>query len=460
MVSGSPTPGLLSFIAILLITPASRALLENKTVDDAYIYSSDRPDGIQYHPAWGPDNGDPNRWDSTYTYSKKPTSNLVYFFRGDAIYYYGEIGGSDHAPFKVNLDGDQKGEIIATNTSASSIQYQQLLWNKTGLGPGDHQIVISNAGQDNQIVGLDYFIIESDHGFRPTHSGPYASSIPPGAIIVDDTDYGHITYNDWQTTVYESSDHGFYYNNSLHRTAKRGSYATFKFNGTAVWYITDCNRNHGVVNITLDGNIDITSTYSPTQLSQQNAWNATDLAYGEHTVIVTHEDRGDLYTTLDYFMYLPGEPPQKSNSSTGAIAGGVIGGIALIALGVAGWMLVKRRRAAKARSEIDLGGIDEPPLLSHGVESFQPGTLLPSWGYVTSPYVPELNGNPGALPNHDREHRPRKGQPIEPPVVNAAASSATPTFYSEESATRESYRDEPDVQDRDANLSPPPYVRV
>jgi hypothetical protein len=38
----------------------------------------------------------------------------------------------------------------------------------------------------------------------------------------------------------------------MHITDKPGSFATFKFNGTAVWYVTDYYPDHGVVNITLD----------------------------------------------------------------------------------------------------------------------------------------------------------------------------------------------------------------
>jgi hypothetical protein len=43
-------------------------------------------------------------------------------------------------------------------SNASSIEYQQLLWSKDNLGPGDHQIVISHAGESGQYIGLDYFV--------------------------------------------------------------------------------------------------------------------------------------------------------------------------------------------------------------------------------------------------------------------------------------------------------------
>ncbi|EUC54250.1 transmembrane protein, putative, partial [Rhizoctonia solani AG-3 Rhs1AP] len=405
----SPVSRLLIFAVILLIPLTSRAELVNKTVDDAYIHNSYQPngtqssgylDGIQYYPAWSHDNGDSKWFNDTYSSLKKARSNLIYFFQGDTIHYYGETGGSDHAPVMVYLDGDPKGEMVLTNTSTSTINYEQLLWSKTGLGSGDHQIIVTHGGQTGQVVGLDYFVIESDHEFVPSRAGPAASSIPPGAIIVDDNNLEFITYTNWLTEVFESGGVKFYYNNTIHRTKVPGSYATFKFTGTAVWYLTDTYLTHADLNITLDGVFnDVVKTRSGTTLSQRIVWNATDLEYGEHTVIVTHKDDASSYATLDYFMYLPGESPQKPKSATGPIIGGVIGGAVLVALCMAGYMLVRRRRAAKLQS-IDLNGPDygfnQPPLLNPSTGS-QPVALQPIWGYVATPYVAQATGSSPAV---------------------------------------------------------------
>jgi hypothetical protein len=44
------------------------------------------------------------------------------------------------------------------SSNATALEYQQLLWSKTGLGPGDHQLVISHAGVTGQYIGLDYLM--------------------------------------------------------------------------------------------------------------------------------------------------------------------------------------------------------------------------------------------------------------------------------------------------------------
>ncbi|CUA70018.1 hypothetical protein RSOLAG22IIIB_14191 [Rhizoctonia solani] len=183
----------------------------------------------------------------------------------------------------------------------------------------------------------------------------------------------------------------------------------------AVWYITDTFLTHANLNSTLDGETnDFVNTRSHTLLLQRVIWQEMGLEYGEHTVIVTHQDGPGALATLDYFMlvdlgllgtwddikngtkarrdrYLPGQPPQKSSLPAGAIAGGVVGGVTLLAFCVARYMLAWRRWAAKSRSDIDLAGFNGPPLLSHDNGTIQPVAVPPAWGYVSTPYVPEAN---------------------------------------------------------------------
>ncbi|CAE7158639.1 unnamed protein product, partial [Rhizoctonia solani] len=396
MVSAT-TPGnlifrFLFFVPILSIPLVGRAELVNRTVDDAYIHNSTQPDGtqsyldgIQYHPAWSHDRGNSNQFDSTYSTSTKATSNLAYFFRGNTIYFYGETGGDDHGPVKFYLDGDTNGDEVFTNTSAS-IQYQQLLWNKTNLGSGDHQIIVSHQGRASQVVGLDYFIIEYTNadGFTPSQAGPAASDISRGAIIVDDNNLQHFTYYDgWEAGDFKTEvGYSLFYNHTLHRTTKPGAYFTFNFTGTAAWYITDTYKTHASLSVTLGNKVDkIPAGSSNAQLSQRIIWSATGLEYGEHSVVVKHDDESGAFATVDYFMYLLGEPPQKPKSSTGPIAGGVIGGVALVSLCLAAYLLIRHRRAAKSRSHLDLNefndAYNQPPLPNPATGSAQPATLQP-----------------------------------------------------------------------------------
>ncbi|ELU37230.1 hypothetical protein AG1IA_08741 [Rhizoctonia solani AG-1 IA] len=345
--------------------------------------------------------------------------------QGDAIYYYGDRGPNNHAPAMVYIDGDDKGDMVLSNSS--SAQYQQLLWSKSNLGPGDHEIVISNAGSDGQVMGLDYLVIESDHGFTSAGAGPYvyllfeimsrytnlnihraASSIPPEAIIVDDNDLNLITYTGWDTTVYvrspSSIDHigsnlpsqssrgrFFHYKNTMHRTNQPGSFLTFKFNGTAVWYIAGLFPDNGMVNITLDNESAVMingSSGSNASLTQRIIWNATELPNREHTVVIKHQDIAGLHVTLDYFS-VP-QPAPRASLPIPVIVGSTLGGAALLALSIVWYMLMRRRRTSNVTIDDQSNSNhlnDRPrPLFNPTNEAMsQSLSLQPHWGYPLTP---------------------------------------------------------------------------
>ncbi|CUA71796.1 hypothetical protein RSOLAG22IIIB_09851 [Rhizoctonia solani] len=261
----------------------------------------------------------------------------------------------------------------------------------------------------------------------------------------------------------ESEGYSFHYNNTLYQTSRPGSSASFKFNGTAAWYISNTHPHHGVANITLDGTLSsLAHSDRKVRLSQQILWKSQKLPYGEHTVIVTHSGNTGEYVALDCFMYLPGETLKKSSSSTGAVIGGVIGGVALITICVAGWIFVRRRRTAELQSNPDLHGFEDAPVLTQNNGSLQPATVPPAWGYVTTPYVSEENRNSSTSPHHHAEHRLRKGELVQarPPVSSIITSSAPTTLSNEDLASRAGYTDQPESHNRETDLDPPPYVRV
>lgn len=77
---------------------------------------------------------------------------LVYL--GDAIYYYADQNASNGL-LRVAVD-DEQGQLV--NPTSPTIEYQQLLWSKTGLGPGDHSFVVNHAGSEGQYMELDYIV--------------------------------------------------------------------------------------------------------------------------------------------------------------------------------------------------------------------------------------------------------------------------------------------------------------
>jgi hypothetical protein len=76
--------GILHVLTIFLLYHVARAQQSQKIVDDSDKYAVNRPDGIQYHYVWGKEYGDARRMNDTYHFSRKPGTNLIYFFQGES----------------------------------------------------------------------------------------------------------------------------------------------------------------------------------------------------------------------------------------------------------------------------------------------------------------------------------------------------------------------------------------
>ncbi|KAG9085509.1 hypothetical protein FRC07_013361 [Ceratobasidium sp. 392] len=308
-------------------------------------------------------------------------------YTGDAIYYYTDPS-MQNAQVRIGV-GDDKGDLVSVNTTSDP---QQPLWSRTGLGPGDHQITIRHAGATGEYAGLDYFRIESDHGFAPNTTGPAASSVPTEALFVDSTSSDLVYSGNW-TTV--SSDTLWtYYGGSMTMSQTPGSTITFKFTGTAVWYhATMFNLLSGTAKISVDGGPpDVINTFSHSALLQRLLWSKTDLSDEEHTVVLEHAGTESTHANLDFFRYLPSgvspspRPPQsqKSTVNVGAIVGGVIGGLVLGAMLMFAFVYLRRRRADPSTEPGLIGTTAEsnlPTIPSNRITPFQPPTQ-PQWGYT------------------------------------------------------------------------------
>ncbi|KAG9096549.1 hypothetical protein FRC06_008552 [Ceratobasidium sp. 370] len=247
---------LVHFYLVLSVSLAFSQKLETRNIDDAYDYRPDRPDGIQYSSNWQTISS-PSRFNKSVHLTGTRGSSLVYFFQGNAVYYYTDLS-MQNAQIRIGV-GDDTGDLVAANASTDPLQP---LWSKTGLGPGDHQITIRHAGTSGRYIGLDYLRIESDHGFTPNMTGPAAASVPTQALIVDSTSPDLVYSGNW-TTV--SSDTLWtYYGGSIAMSRHPGSTVIFKFNGTAVWYFAATfNRFSGTAKISIDGGpADVINTFS------------------------------------------------------------------------------------------------------------------------------------------------------------------------------------------------------
>ncbi|KAG8721155.1 hypothetical protein FRC08_015453 [Ceratobasidium sp. 394] len=441
--------GLLVFSSLLVLVASLQ--LNSKIVDDSYDYDPTRPDGIQYSPDWVSNpslSGSSPRYNNTFHWTTTPQASFIYFFQGNAVYYYADKDVSN-APVSVALDS---GDEEFVNATAPSTQTQQLLWSRTGLGPGDHQVVVKHNGTASQYLGLDYLRIESDHGFAPNISGPAASTVPPEALLVDDTDSSLVYSSNWTTNP--AGQYGGYFGRSLHVSETPGDSVTFKFKGTAVWYFSNTNRRHGNVQIRVDGGgAEAVSAYGFTWLQQQLQWSKTDLSDGEHTLVMTHADAPGIRMTLDYFRYLPSQssssPIRKSH--LGAIIGGTIGGVVLLALCALIFFYLRRRRSLK------LGSINSIDLLGRGEREMP---MLPEHAPVPYGSYPQLAWdhtghtyhvhNPHHIPGGREKRRANQGRA----VVRAPTGSDSSLLSS--SASSSSGRSVVVGSER-LRMLPPPY---
>ncbi|GAB1527041.1 hypothetical protein RhiTH_010216 [Rhizoctonia solani] len=300
-------------------------------------------------------------------YSNSTGVRIAFFFQGNEIYYYGGKGPG-YGTVTISVDGQLKG-YDEVNASSSTVQYKQLLWSRTGLPSGDHQIMINReSGQ----VSLDYFRVVSFNGtIVPSLTGPGASAFPKDALICDDADINAgITYSPgWDRTenpniAASSLRNTGFYKNTLHRTATPGAVVTFTFNGTAAWYFSDIDSTHGMVQISVDGepSQQVSGFHDP-KLSQRLIWHKTGLPPGLHQVTITHDGTPAQFATVDFFGYLPSNATamipggtasstdtesKRGNFRVAVITGIVIGTLALVGA-LYGMYLVYRRQAHWAR---------------------------------------------------------------------------------------------------------------
>ncbi|KAF8605551.1 hypothetical protein BDV93DRAFT_521395 [Ceratobasidium sp. AG-I] len=326
-------------------------------IDDANVYSLANPNGIQFSSrAWNGVSQELHQvhYNGTYTWTQEAGSNLIFFFRGTAIALYAEKTAY-FASAAVIIDGKTNSNLMWTEPGDS--QYQQQIWKVTGLDQGDHQLMISSydAGYPLAgVLGLDYLeVTPGDDGVVTSASaGPGASVIPPNAVLVDDSS-DMIKYSGPSWEVVNSAKVIGCLGGTQHSSAVLGATATFTFNGTAVWYFSNQRKENTMVSISLDGGepdgIDTSST-TDYWLMQALIWGKTSLADGPHTVTITHIGAYDTFINVDFFKYMPSTTLATSTSSTkpksvqiGASVGGVVGGVALIAL-IAGIVIWQRRR--------------------------------------------------------------------------------------------------------------------
>ncbi|KAG9079207.1 hypothetical protein FS749_008731 [Ceratobasidium sp. UAMH 11750] len=351
--------------AFLLLLSATHALAQIK-IDDSYAYSASSRDGIQYSRGqWNDKNSwySSQRHNGTYHNAEQPGAHFAFFFRGSSIKYYADRDPKG-GPITISLDGADVAKIDGKPPN-TTFQFQQQLWSTAALDSGDHYTVVTGVSGTLGVDWLEIVPVDGKTDVRPAQLGPCAFEVPPNATIVDDSDPSLIT---WSGTGWQNpSDSGFsaYFQNAMHKTGNPGDSATFKFNGTAVWYFTDMISGNAPVIVSVDGGQGETVQTAPPDggsgRTQKLTWRKTGLSDAEHTVVVTHAGEAGYLAGVDFFMYIPGSGSSGSSSSSnsptktkpipvGAIVGGVIGGVVVLAL-LTLFLCIRARDRREARDQ-------------------------------------------------------------------------------------------------------------
>jgi len=191
--------------------------------------------------------------------------------------------GTTLSKAKVSLDG---GTAVTVDLAASTVAYQQKVWNTGTLSQGAHTVTISwdatnSAGKYISLDVIDVIGTLTTGSATPTPPPP----TPPPAPTTTRYEQkdAHFTFaGGWTASSADSASGG-----SFRYADSAGSSATATFNGTFLAWIGKTNPSYGKATVTLDGNAPLTvDLYSADTKWQQKIWDTGTLAAGAHTVKV------------------------------------------------------------------------------------------------------------------------------------------------------------------------------
>ncbi|KAB5589840.1 hypothetical protein CTheo_6722 [Ceratobasidium theobromae] len=328
-------------------------------IDDSYIYSPTRLNGLQYKGPWTHYTGNEanGRYRNTLSSTTNDSAYIMFFFRGNSISYYADTSPDQIQPY-ARID-NQGFDILNTSQPFAT---QQQLFTVSGLDEGDHQFAISmDYGNTTQTsFSLDFLeITYITDDILPSRLGPGATEAP--GLVAEVTDDRIIYHGEWKV-----SDISSIY------TVTPGASVTFSFIGTAVYYFAACGEQYGQALVSVDGgegeSVDL---YLPFRSNfwQVLTWSKTNLTPGSHMVSVTHSDTQGKLVGLDFFKYTPCTTTPCSNNlgkdsnklPLVAIVGGSLGG-ALILLIAFTFYLLRQRSQPRPQENVkqDEGTPAEP----------------------------------------------------------------------------------------------------
>ncbi|KAJ6590675.1 hypothetical protein DFH09DRAFT_1307213 [Mycena vulgaris] len=258
-------------------------------------------------------------------------------FEGTSISVYGTIGFSaGQSRLNFSVDSTEAGSYIPPQLPVAT--HNLIFWTSPIYPQGSHQLVVTiDLNPLNRTFFLDYFV--------------YTTTSTAGkTVLIDDNDR-NVTYSDnWQN----SNDSDDCLERTKHVSKSAGSWVVVPFDGTQISLIGAPGQKGFKASVSIDGSSagEISQSQNENQL-----FNSAVLSPGPHTINVTVLSGNSM--AVDYFLVSSDSTTslsapsglgasQTSNTAKhtplGAIIGGAIGGLVLLAIVVLAFILIQRRR--------------------------------------------------------------------------------------------------------------------
>ncbi|PEB02154.1 hypothetical protein [Bacillus cereus] len=222
-------------------------------------------------------------------YGNEPTK-CEFTFSGTGIRIISQYMSTGYRnPIKITIDGSSETYTLSPKTNLQ----QCLAYEKLNLTLGDHTVVIE--AQNNIIDAID---ILGGALLTTVKVGDVLLQPEPGWKRFDDTDSNIRYIGSWSKSTSPA-----WYNKTASQTYKKeGSYAEFKFKGSAFRIIATYDTaqyNYNDVKISIDGTTETYTTVGPNYVQQTLVYEKLRLSQGEHVVRISPGSAADKILSID-----------------------------------------------------------------------------------------------------------------------------------------------------------------
>ncbi|KAF8599209.1 hypothetical protein BDV93DRAFT_526285 [Ceratobasidium sp. AG-I] len=325
--------------------------LYNFTLDDtSALFRYTNPDGKPWTDSPTSDPPLSSYWSSTYHSSSQFGASATLKFQGVAVYIY-DAKRWQHGQFTIYLDGQN---VLTGNHSAPTSSFKELMYSAENLSPGWHNLTTVNTDpSNNRYTEVDFVAWTTT--MNSSLYEVYATDIPHTP--------GNMTYSSLTAWTEEQDAQ------PTMVTSTYGASVKIDFEGNGIILNGKTGASFGE----FTAQVDSYDTHELTAVSAQThssvLFRQDGLPDGKHTLVVTNKGYSSLSigsatpvvwsTTTN--LPTPGSSAstQEPSSHTGAIAGGIVGGVVILALFTLFllWALRRRRRQQDRQNSADVDGV-------------------------------------------------------------------------------------------------------